>query len=152
MDYEGSTYLFFEHVPFLDKDLPHNKSLVKRKYGVSLYPVEKYKAINGQIWGELRKGGSLITARWDLYFEYPCESFKTFCLNIRKRQVTLYLCLRKTTIIPKEVIKIIVNKMEVYEGPFFTEKRPTTTMTNWINLLMLILVSSNLIFLYFINK
>lgn len=55
------------------------------------------------------------------YIRYPFEAFKDFVNTIRKEQVTSFLCFRKTTSMPKDVIKIICGYMEQgrkYKGPF----------------------------------
>lgn len=98
------------------------------KYGVYLIPIEKWKYKNDQtIYGRIVDEHDPITREdwdWDLEMQYPYESFQLFCKNIRKQQITLYLCLLKETKIPKDVIKIIVKNVDdiaIYKGPLFRD-------------------------------
>jgi hypothetical protein len=100
------------------------------RYGVYIVNAEKFyseeeKCYYGRInvirgpFKEIREGN------WDMYFEYPEEMFRIFCRDIEKRQITLYLCLRKQTLLPKEIIKMIMKPLWIYDGPFYKERRPT---------------------------
>lgn len=117
-------------VPILPKNIPIERCYtLQRKYGVFLVDVDKYyDKDHGNYYGVIRFGrakNKFISKRiWNLYFEYPEESFRIFCKEIHKRQTTLYLCLKKQTLLPKEIIKMIVEPLWIYDGPFYGEKRP----------------------------
>lgn len=123
-------------VPVLESKLPFKDPdvILYKRHGTLLMLAVNDGKGKGRVW--CKRGWMILEGPWHHHFEYACESFKTFESNIQKRQAALYLSLRTQTTIPKDVIKMIVKKLDVYEGPFYGDMRPLEIIF-WIMVLFL---------------
>lgn len=134
---ERSFYL----VPIVEEDIDDGWDTVEL-YGVKLVSVERTGGgDNG--WIHTRFDKTFVEPRhWDTYLKPAVESFATFCYTIRRQQMALYLCLHKQTVLPKDVIKMIVKCVDdqaVYTGPCLGESITKPTLrapTSFVDVLL----------------